>query len=87
MFLGSERFAVEQTRDIGRMEEVPRRHWQPYRRPLAALLAGRSDADVARAYSAEGYTMREIADYLGVHYATISRRLRRHEGAMSDCKT
>jgi IS30 family transposase len=31
--------------------------------------------------------MGEIADHLGVHYATVSRRLRRHEAALSECKT
>jgi DNA-binding MarR family transcriptional regulator len=31
--------------------------------------------------------MREIADHLGVHYATVSRRIRRFEQALSECKT
>jgi len=31
--------------------------------------------------------MREIADHLGLHFATISRRIRRHEAEVSECKT
>jgi IS30 family transposase len=38
---------------------------------------------IAEAYREHGYTMKEIADHLNVHYATISRRLRRHELAKS----
>jgi IS30 family transposase len=30
---------------------------------------------LVRAYKNGGYTLREIADALGVHYSTISRRL------------
>ncbi|MHA1813382.1 MAG: helix-turn-helix domain-containing protein, partial [Candidatus Thorarchaeota archaeon] len=32
-----------------------------------------------KAYHDYGYTMREIAEYLGIHYATVSRHLRRME--------
>jgi transposase len=31
--------------------------------------------------------MRDIAEHLGVHYATVSRRLRRYEAEMLECKT
>lgn len=41
-------------------------------------------AMIAEAYREHGYTMKEIADHLGVHYATISRRLRKHEQVESD---
>ena len=37
------------------------------------------DEGIAIAYLGEGYRMREIAEHLGVHYATVSRRLRRWE--------
>jgi len=31
--------------------------------------------------------MKEIAGHLGVHYATVSRAVRRAEDTMHDCKT
>jgi len=37
------------------------------------------DEAVYRAYSHNGYTLKEIAEYLEVHYATVSRALRRIE--------
>ncbi|MBW6509662.1 MAG: helix-turn-helix domain-containing protein [Desulfuromonadales bacterium] len=35
----------------------------------------------------DGYTQKEIADFLGVHYATISRVIKRFESNLLDCKT
>ena len=66
-----------------RQREVPRRHFLRNPRPLAELLSA-SDRDeaIARAHREDGYLLREIADALGCHYATVSRRLReleRHE--------
>jgi putative transposase len=87
IFAGSDRFAAERTRGVGPIEEVPRSHWQPVRPPLEELLAHLENASIASAYREHGYTMREIAEHLGVHYATISRRLRRHRAEMSECKT
>jgi putative transposase len=37
------------------------------------------DEAVYAAYSHYGYTLRAIAEYLGVHYVTVSRALRRIE--------
>jgi REP element-mobilizing transposase RayT len=90
VFCGSERFAAESTRGLGPIAEVPRSHWQPVRPSLGELLPRLENASIARAYLEHGYTMREIATHLGVHYATVSRRLRRHSAQMaqmSECKT
>jgi len=35
--------------------------------------------DIASAYRDYGYTLSEIAEHLGVHYSTASRRLGQHE--------
>jgi len=52
----------------------------------------RDAAGIARAHIEDGYTLREIATHLGVHYATISRRVcaqeeRRKTEQVRDCKT
>jgi transposase len=38
------------------------------------------DQGIMEAYREHGYTMKQVAEHLGVHYATISRRLRKLEG-------
>jgi REP element-mobilizing transposase RayT len=86
-FVGSDRFAAEATRGLGPLDEVPREQWQPVRPLLGELLARGGNAAIARAYVEYGYTMREIAEHIGVHYATVSRRLRRYEARVSECKT
>jgi putative transposase len=39
--------------------------------------AGKLDEAIRKAYHDHGYYLREIAEYLGVHYATVSRALTR----------
>lgn len=79
IYLGDERFAVERSAPHERIPEVARAQWKPVRRPLADVFRAHGDRAVAVAYRDEGYTMAEIAEYLAVHYATVSRRLRRLE--------
>jgi hypothetical protein len=45
---------------------------------LNPLFGGRASLDAAllEAYRRHGYRMAEIAEYLDVHYATVSQRLR-----------
>ncbi|MBI2891557.1 MAG: transposase [Nitrospirae bacterium] len=64
-----------------RVEEVPRVHKRPVRLPLSALVRTGSAAEVGRAYMVHGYRLREIASQMGVHYSTVSRRLREYEQA------
>lgn len=59
------------------LAEIPRVQIEPERKPLAELFAG--ELPIARAYRSHGYSLREIAAYLGCHYSTVSRRLRREE--------
>jgi putative transposase len=67
--------------------EVPREQWLPLPPALGELFA-REEQPIGMAYRRYGYTLREIAVYLGCHYATVSRALRREESAgLSDCKT
>ncbi len=85
--LGSETFVQAHAETDAPSNEVARRHWQPLRPSLDELLVPSDNAAVAEAYGRYGYTMSEIADHLGVHYATVSRRIRRYEAALSECKT
>lgn len=60
--------------------EVPSRQLPSERPPLSEILEqGESDEGISRAYREHGYLLKEIAEALGCHYSTVSRRLRRHE--------
>ena len=76
IYLGSEEF-VRSLAPNEPIPEVPRLQWQPLRPPLAELLAGGDG--ILLAYRRYGYRLGEIAIHLGVHPATVSRRLRRLE--------
>ena len=82
MYLGAEDFVVKHQPDRV-IQEIPRKHTQAHRPALTELLSGRRDLDRAiyRAYDRYGYRMQEIARYLGMHYSTVSRWLRRIEKA------
>ena len=89
--LGDNAF-VAKFRDPSRLEqlsEIPKTQ----RRPLSGeLTAYRSDYPrdeaMARAYLSGAYTMKEIADFFGVHYMTVSRAVRKHEQlGMLECET
>jgi REP element-mobilizing transposase RayT len=77
---GSESFRELHLPDRRPSAEIARRDWQA-RPPLRDVLAGPDrDEAIARAYRDHGYRMAEIAEALGCHYATVSRRLRAWEG-------
>ena len=77
-----------------RIEEIPRIQRYLTRPSLDTVLSSRKikdkrgrDKSIYEAYSLYGYTLREIADHLGVHYSTVSRSLGRAEkGWMWQCK-
>lgn len=59
------------------LTEVPRFQRNLHRPELEEIFSGRAEEEaIALAYRQHGYTMREIAQYLGVHYSTVSRRLK-----------
>ncbi len=70
------------------LREVPRRQRRPMAKPL-----GQYDQDgphyqaMAKAYLSGDYSMKEIADFFDVHYATVSRAVKRLESEMSHYKT
>ncbi len=83
--LGDEAFLRVRYADDERLPEIPRAQLEPLRRPLEEIFASSSEPVVV-AYHDHDYSLREIGEHLGCHYATVSRRLRREEG-MLQCKT
>lgn len=80
IYLGSEDF-IEQHQPNRPLREIPRRQTQAKRPPLREIFQRRSGEVrlIYVAYRQYGYRLREIADHLGVHYATVSRRLKQAE--------
>lgn len=88
LILGSERF-VEKIQELieAKMgqEEIPRQQRYASQETLDRIFyngARRgSDRDelIHLSYVRHGYTMKEIADYLGSHYVSISRAIKRYE--------
>jgi len=83
VYLGSEVFVNRMqtlVTDRSAMAEIPRIQ----RRPLAKSLAYYRDtmadpkAAMAAAYATGDYTMQEIGIFFGVHYATVSRAVKKH---------
>ena len=82
IYLGSEEFIAQHQPDR-LIREIPRLQTQANRPPLRVLFA-RKQAQarlIHAAYRQHGYCLAEIADHLGVHYATVSRRLKQAEEA------
>lgn len=85
VLLGGEKFVQTMAPQLNQSENVgksPKRQHQMHRPSLKTLLAGSADskavrnAAIARAYLAHGYTMAEIGNKVGLHYATISRLIK-----------
>lgn len=80
IYLGSDAFIEQLPKPDEAVQEIPRFQRQGVRPSLDKLFAQAPLGEgIAAAYREHGYTMKAIADYLGVHYATVSRRLREQE--------
>ncbi|MFH1258651.1 MAG: transposase [Elusimicrobiota bacterium] len=78
IYFGSEKFIKNLQASVADEKEIPRVQRQPIRPSLSEVLT-KSDG-MLTAYKDYGYSLKEIAQHLGVHYATVSRRLKRLEG-------
>lgn len=80
IYLGSEDFIAQHQPDRV-IREIPRRQTQARRPLLREVFQRRSGKTrlIYVAYRQYGYRLREIAEHLGVHYATVSRRLKQAE--------
>ena len=76
IYLGSEAFIERHTQGVEEIKEVPRVQRRAVRPTLEKLFSRQGDKAVEVAYREYGYRLGEIAEYLGVHYATVSRRLK-----------
>ena len=79
IYLGSESFIEEHAQENKKHPEIPRAQLQAARPSLQQIFGKRGKHAIEAAYTKYGYKMREIAEHLGVHYATVSRRLRKLE--------
>jgi hypothetical protein len=73
-------------------DEIPCRERLAHRPDLEELFSGREGKDqrAKAAYQAHvkwGYPLKDIGGILEVHYATVSRMVRREEAGMWRCKT
>ena len=70
---------VENKREI---DEISRKERYVSRPPLAEIFKGNTGRAVrskplANAHHAYGYTLKEIAQHLGIHYSTVSKALKK----------
>jgi putative transposase len=84
VYLGSEPFikGMQRLTDKVAIGEIPRAQRRPLAKPLSHYQAKYRDpkAAMVAAYATGDYTMQTIADFFGVHYATVSRAVRKGEG-------
>lgn len=79
--LGSIRFLRDTFGHDPPIPEIPRAQIEPAPPSLAEIFSRHRWLPVFVAYRRHGYTLGQIADHLGCHYSTVSRRLRREEAA------
>ena len=83
VFLGSDRFLKRMQAMSGKatIGEIPRAQRRPVAKPLDYYLTKHRDAKAAMiaAYATGDYTLQAIADHFGVHYATVSRAVKKGE--------
>jgi len=86
IYLGDDTFVSRMQRRISkesRLGEIPTAQKRPKAKPLSDFAKRHKDSKKAMtsAYESGCYTMKEIADYFNVHYATVSRAVRLAEQA------
>ena len=81
IYLGSEEFVEEHSAKNLELKEIPRAQLHAAKPSLERIFARQGEKGIVRAYKEHGYRIREIAAHLGVHYATVSRRLKQLEQA------
>jgi len=85
IYFGSDTYIKERSlAERGALEEIPREQRLVGRPSLAEIFTSTPESQaVLTAYRDHGYKLRDIAGFLGVHYSTVSRRLKQQEGRVS----
>ncbi len=84
MYLGSEDF-IEKIQslieDEKELSEIPSSQRRPKAKELAYYDASSQNRNegIVKAYRSGGYTLKEIGNYLGVHYSTVSGIIKNHK--------
>jgi len=81
IYMGSDEFIGRHTPHASdSLHEIPREQRLVNRPSLEGIFASVEEGRaIAAAYRQHGYLLREIAAFLGVHYSTVSRRLKTQE--------
>jgi putative transposase len=79
IYLGSEAFIEKHSPRNRELKEIPRSQLRAVRPRLDTILKKGDSGGIVTAYKEYGYRLHEIAAHLGVHYATVSRHLKRME--------
>ncbi|PJA41760.1 MAG: hypothetical protein CO182_05740 [Lysobacterales bacterium CG_4_9_14_3_um_filter_62_6] len=78
VFLGDEAFVEKAIARAGKSAtEVPKRQRRPQSLARIAADARDRDATIRTAYQSGNFTLKEIGDHFGLHYATVSRLARK----------
>ena len=88
LFLGPEHYMEEIIKPLihkqERLQEIPKKQRYAASPPLNEIFQGKDKKvkgeQIYQANQQYGYTLKDIAKYLGVHYTTISRVIKRIEG-------
>ncbi|MHB8789155.1 MAG: transposase [Desulfobulbaceae bacterium] len=85
VFLGSEKFVARMREKLGDrqdIKEIPRAQRYPGRPPLSQFFSDNQtmakqqrNQGIEEAHINHGYTLKEIADALGIHYTTVSKAI------------
>jgi REP element-mobilizing transposase RayT len=82
VYLGSDAF-LHRMQDLSNQEitEIPRTQRHPTAQPLSSYCEQCDEPRLAMAaaFATGNYTLREIAEYFGVHYSTVSRAIKKIE--------
>lgn len=81
IYLGSEEFIEQHSPRNQKLKEIPRAQLSVVKPSLKRIFAKSGNQGIVQAYREHGYRLHEIAAHLGVHYATVSRRLKQMEHA------
>jgi REP element-mobilizing transposase RayT len=77
IYLGSDGFIQKHSAKDKELKEIPRAQRKAIKPTLEKIFAQGEDAGIAQAYREHGYRLHQIAAHLGVHYATVSRKLKK----------